>query len=77
MTFRYGVVHVRDPVASGLTAGRALSVFARAYREVFLAFASSPYSALLLQPLGCARLPIRQAAELGMPPSSLPLAAST
>ena len=38
-TTRCGVVHVRDPVASGLTAGKALSCLARAYRKVLHAFA--------------------------------------
>ena len=66
MTSRYGVVYIHDPVAAGLTSGRALSCPARAYREIFRAFASSPYYALLLQPLGCARLPLFHAAQLSM-----------
>ena len=66
LSVRYGVIHIRDPAASGLSAGRALSCIARAYREVFRAFASSAHSALLLQPLGCARLPLHQSALLSM-----------
>ena len=62
LAVRYGVIHVRDPVASGLSAGRALSCIARAYREVFRALASSTHPALLLKPPGCARLPLHQSA---------------
>ena len=63
---RSGVVYVRDPVASGLTPSTAPSCLARASREVFNAFAPSSCAALLLQPLGCARLPISKAAVLSM-----------
>ena len=65
LTTRCGVVHQHnDPVASGLSAGRALSCLACTYRVVLCAFASSNYSALLLQPLGCARLALHQAVLL-------------
>ena len=72
LAVRLGAIHVRDPVASGLSAGRALSCIARAYRKVFRAFAASTHSALLLQPLGCARLPPHQPALLSM--AAIPLA---
>ena len=65
-TAHFGVVHVCDLVASGLTAGKAFSCFARACREVLCAFASSTCSALVLQTPGCARLPTSQAGVLSM-----------
>ena len=63
---RFGVIHVRDPVVSGLTAAPALTSLSRAYRGTFSAFASSGCSALLLRPLGCTRLPSSQAAVLSI-----------
>ena len=65
-TGRFGVAHVRDPTVPGLTPDKDLSCFARGYREVFSAFASSACSALFLQPLGYARLPNSRAAVLSM-----------
>ena len=61
-----GMIHVRDPDVSALTAAYALTGLVRAYREVFIAFGSSARSALLLKPLGSHRLPVHQATLLSM-----------
>ena len=61
----------RDPIVSGPTAVPALTYLSRAYRETFSAFASSCCTTLLLQPLGCTRLPISKAAVISMSATQL------
>ena len=59
-------LHVGNPALSGPTTGKAPSSLSRVYREAFSAFASSACTGLLLQPIGCTRLPTSQAAVLSM-----------